>query len=60
MLAMAINEFQANLDNPLPHVGFAYNNSVSAATGLAPNEVNMDGRPRLHLTTFEHTGVAGR
>ena len=37
MLAMVVNELQNNWDEQLPHVEFAYNNSVSAATGLAPN-----------------------
>ena len=37
----------------LPHVAFAYNNSVSAATGLAPNEVDVGRLPRLPLTVFE-------
>ena len=40
----------------LPHVEFAYNNSVSAAT---PNEVHMGRLPRLLLTMFERTGVFG-
>ena len=43
----------------LPHVEFAYNNSVSAATGLAPNEVHMGRLPRLPLTVFERIGAAG-
>ena len=41
------------------HVEFAYNNSVSAATGLAPNEAHMGRLPRLPQTTFERTGVFG-
>ena len=40
MLAMVVNERQGDWDLRLPHVGFAYNNSVSAATGLTPNEVH--------------------
>jgi len=36
MLAMVVNEQQNDWDAHLPHVEFAYNNSVSAATGLAP------------------------
>ena len=59
MLAMDVNERQDDWDLQLSHVEFAYNNSVSAATGLAPNEVHM-GRPtRLPLMVFERTGVAG-
>ena len=38
----------------MPHVECAYNNSVSAATGLAPNEVHMNRLPRLPLTIFKH------
>ena len=43
----------------LARVEFAYNNYVSAATGLAPNEIHMGRLPRLPLTIFERTGVAG-
>ena len=42
-----------------PPVEFAYNNSVSAATGLVPNEVHMGRLPRFPLTIFERTGVFG-
>ena len=43
----------------LPRVEFAYNNSASAATGLAPNDVHM-GRLRCPpLTMFERTDVFG-
>ena len=59
MLAMVINERQDGWDLQLPHVEFAYNNSVSAATGLAPNEVHKGRLPHLPLTVFERTGVAG-
>ena len=38
---------------------FAKNNSVSAATALAPNEVRMGRLPRLPLTVFERKGIAG-
>ena len=58
MLAMVVNERQDDWDLRLPHVEFAYNNSVSAATGLAPNEVHM-GRLPPPLTVFERTRVAG-
>ena len=59
MLAMVVNELQNNWIEQLPHVEFAYNNSISAATGLAPNQVHMGRLPRLPLTIFERTGVAG-
>ena len=39
---------------------FAYNDSVSAATGLAPNEVHMNRLPRLPLTLFEHHYARGQ
>ena len=58
MLAMVVNERQDWDLQPL-HVEFAYNNSVSAATSLAPNEVHMGRLPRLPLMVFERTGVAG-
>ena len=59
MLAMVVNERQDDWDLRLPHVEFVYNISVSAATGLAPNEIDMGRLPRLPLTVFERTGVAG-
>ena len=59
MLAMVFNEQQDDWNLRLPHVEFAYNNSVSAATGLAPNEVHMGRLPRLPLTVFKRTGVTG-
>ena len=43
MLAMVVNERQDDWDAHLPHVEFAYNNTVSAATGLAPKGVHMNG-----------------
>ena len=48
-----------NWEQQLPHVEFAYSNSVSTPTGLAPNEVHMGRLPRSPLTIFERTGVAG-
>ena len=59
MLAMAVNERHDDWNLELPHVKHAYNNSVSAATGLAPHEVHMGRLPRLRLTVFERTGVPG-
>ena len=59
MLTIVVNKRQDDGDAQLPHVEFAYNNSVSAATGLAPNEVHMGRLPRLPLTIFDRSGVAG-
>ena len=59
MLVIVVNELQNNWDEQLPSVEFANTNSISAATGLAPNEVYMGSLPRLLLTIFESTGVAG-
>ena len=59
MLAMVVNERQDDWDVHLPHVKFAYNNSVGAATGLAPYEVHMNRLPRLPLTVFEHRYARG-
>ena len=59
MLAMVFNEQQDDWDAHLPHVEFIYNNSVSAATGLAPNDVHMDHLPRLPLAVFEHPYARG-
>ena len=59
MLAMVVNQRRDDWDLHLPHVEFAYNNSVSAASGLAPNEVHMGRLPRYPLTGFDRTGVVG-
>ena len=59
MLAMVGSELQTDWDINLPHVESAYNNSVSAATGLAPNEVHMGRLPRLPLTVFELPNIGG-
>ena len=59
MMAMVVNELQNNWDEQLPHVEFACDNFISAATGLAPNEVHMGRLPCLSLTIFERAGVAG-
>ena len=59
MLAMVVNEQQNDWDVHLPHVEFACNTSVSAAAGLAPNEVHMNRLPRLPLTAFEHPYASG-
>ena len=59
MLVMVVNERQDNWDVPLPHVEFANNNAVSAATGLAPNEVHVNRLPRLPLTIFEYHYARG-
>ena len=55
MLAMVCNEHQNDWDVHLPHVEYAYHNSVSAATGLAPNEVHIGRLPRLPLTVFDRS-----
>ena len=59
MLAIVVNERQDDWDLHLPHDEFAYNTSVSASTGLAPNEVHTGRRPRLPLAGFDRTGVVG-
>ena len=59
MLAMVVNELRNNWDEQLSHVKCAYNNSVSTATDLAPNEIHMGSLPRHPLMIFERTGVAG-
>ena len=51
MLAMVVNERQDHWDLHLPHVELAYNNSVSAATGLKLNEVHM-GAPTAPFDGF--------
>ena len=43
----------------LPHVSAAYNKSVNAATGLAPNEIHFGRLPRLPLSVFEPQNIGG-
>ena len=57
MLVMVINEQQEDWDLHLPHIEFAYNNSVSAATGLTANEVHMGRFPQLPRTVFDRIRV---
>ena len=59
MLAMVINERQDDWDLHLLHAEFTYNNCVSAATGLTPDEVHMGRLPCPPLTVFERTRVVG-
>ena len=65
MLAMVCNEHQNDWDVHLPHVEYAYNNSVSAATGLASNEVHIGRLPRSlspslidHMVVYIRTSIA--
>lgn len=58
-LAMAVNESEDDWDVHLLHSKLVYNSSVSAATGLVPNDAHMGGPSRLPLTVFVRTGVAG-
>ena len=55
MLAMVCNEHQNDWDVDLPHVEYACNNSVSAATGLAPNEVHIGRLPHLPIAVFDRS-----
>ena len=55
MLAMLCRKHQNDWDVHLPHVEYAYNNSVSAATGLAPNKVHIGRLLRLPLTVFDRS-----
>ena len=58
ILTVDVNEHQDDRDAQLPHVEFDYNNSISAATGLSPNEVHMGRLSRLPLIIFDRSGVA--
>ena len=58
-LAIVVNERQNDWDIQLPHVEFAYNQSVSAATGLSPHEVHLGRLPRLPLTVIEQQYARG-
>ncbi|CAB1109164.1 unnamed protein product [Ectocarpus sp. CCAP 1310/34] len=59
MLAVVVNEQENDWDVHLPHVEFAYNNSVNQSTGLAPNKIHIERIPRLPLSVFDHPTVGG-
>ncbi|CAM9841755.1 unnamed protein product [Pylaiella littoralis] len=59
MLAVSVNERENDWDIVLPHIEFAYNNSVSQATGLSPNEVRIGRLPRLPLSLFSPPNPGG-
>ena len=59
MLSLVISEQQDDWDEWLPYVVQAYNNSVSAATGLAPNEIHLGRMPRLPITAIDECVVKG-
>ena len=52
---MVCNEHQNDWDVLLPYVKYAYKNSVSTATGLAPNEVHLGRLPYLPLAVFDRS-----
>ena len=57
MLSMVGIEQQTDWDVLLPHVSSAYNNSVNAATGLAPNEIHIGRLPRVPLSVLEPDNI---
>ena len=59
MLAIVVNSRRDDWDAHLPHEEFAYNNSASAITGLAPNVVQMNRLPRSPLTVLKHRYARG-
>lgn len=54
-LAIVCEEDQNDWGVHLSHVEYAYNNTVSAATGLGPNEVHIGHLSRLPLTVFHQS-----
>ena len=59
MLSLVISEQQDDWDEWLSYVVQAYNNSVSAATGLAPNKIHLGRMPRLPTTKIYECVVKG-
>ena len=59
MLSLVISEQQDDWDEWLPYVVQAYNNSVSAVTGLAPNEIHLGRMPRLPMTVIDECVIKG-
>ena len=59
MLSLVISEQQDDWDEWLPYVVQAYNNSVSAVAGLAPNEIHLGRMSRLPMTIIDECVVKG-
>lgn len=59
ILAMVVNERQNDWGVHLAYVELVDINTVSAATGLAPNDAHMNHLPCLPLTIFEHHYARG-
>ena len=59
MLSLVISEQQDDWDEWLPSVAQAYNNSVSAVTGLAPNEIHLGRTPRLPMIVIDECVAKG-
>ena len=55
MQAIVCNEHQDYWDAHLFHVVYAYNNSTSAATGLASNNIHTGRLPRPSLAVFDRS-----
>ena len=53
MLSLVISEQHDDWHEWLHYVVQAYNNSVSAATELAPNEIHLGRMPRLPMTIID-------
>ena len=60
MISLVISEQQDYWDECLPYVVQVYNNSASAATGLAPNEIHLGHMPRLTMIVSDECVVKGR
>ena len=60
IISLIISEQQDDWDEWLPYVVQAYNNSVTVATGLAPNEIHLGRMPRLPMTIIDECVVKGK
>ena len=59
MLSQVISEQQDDWDECLSYVVQAYNNSISAAKRLAPNEIHLGRMPRLLMVIIDECIVKG-
>lgn len=59
MLAASVNERQNDWEIVLLHIDFAYINSVSVATGLAPSKVLTGRLTRLPCPLFNSPNIGG-
>ena len=59
IISLVTSEQHDDWDEWLPNMVQVYNDSLSAATGLVPNEIHLGCMPRLPMTIIEECVVKG-